>query len=134
VLYKGVRAVRESFAIQNMSDITGKGIERKRDQGEWDRIAESREFKDLIAIKKTFIVPAFLVFFAHFFALAILVGYAPRLASTRVIGTVNIAYLFALSQFAVGWVVAGLYLMAARKFDALTKDLLTQIHRRPGDR
>jgi uncharacterized membrane protein (DUF485 family) len=116
-----------------MSDTTGKGIERKRDQGEWGRIAESREFQDLIAIKKTFIVPAFIVFLVHFFALAVLVGYAPRLASTRVIGTVNIAYLFALSQFVVGWVVAGLYLLAAKRFDALTKDLLAQIHKRPGD-
>ena len=131
-----------AFQLQNhlqltgltMSDSTGKGIERKRDRGEWDRIAESREFKDLIAIKKTFIIPAFIVFLVHFFALAVLVGYVPGLASTRVIGTVNVAYLFALSQFVVGWVVAGLYLLAAKRFDALTKDLLAQIHRRPGDR
>jgi len=110
-----------------------KGVESKRDQREWDRIAESREFKDLVAIKKTFIIPAFIVFLVHFFALAVLVGYAPRLASTRVIGTVDIAYLFALSQFVVGWVVAGLYLWAAKRFDALTKDLLAQIHKHPGD-
>jgi len=116
-----------------MSDIADKGVERKRDQGEWDRIAESREFKDLIAMKKTFIVPAFIVFLVHFFALAVLVGYAPRLASTRVIGTVTVAYLFALSQFVAGWVIAGLYLLAATRFDALTKDLLAQIHDRPGD-
>jgi len=117
-----------------MSHITEKGVERKLEQGEWDRIAESGEFKDLIAIKKTFIIPAFIFFLVHFFALAVLVGYAPRLASTRVIGTVNVAYLFALSQFVVGWVVAGLYLSAAKKFDALTRDLLAQIHKRPGDR
>lgn len=117
-----------------MSDIAEKGVERKPDQGEWDRIAESREFQDIIAMKKTFIVPAFIVFLVHYFALAVLVGYAPRLASTRVIGTVNVAYLFALSQFVVGWVIAGLYLHAAMKFDALTKDLLAQIHKRPGDR
>ena len=116
-----------------MSDIADKGVERKREQGEWDRIAESREFKDLIAMKKTFIVPAFIVFLVHFFALAVLVGYAPRLASTRVIGTVTVAYLFALSQFVAGWVIAGLYLLAATRFDALTKDLLAQIHDRPGD-
>ncbi len=117
-----------------MSDITENGVNRKRDQEEWDRIAESKEFKDLIAIKKTFIIPAFIVFLVHFFALAVLVGYAPRLASTRVIGTVNVAYLFALSQFVVGWVVAALYLLAAKRFDAITEDLLAQLHERPGDR
>ena len=126
--------MHNSVAVQSMSHVAEKGVERKRDQGEWDRIAESREFKDLIAIKKTFIVPAFVFFLVHFFALTVLVGYAPRLASTRVIGMVNIAYLFALSQFVVGWVVAGLYLLAAKKFDALTKDLLAQTYKRPGDR
>jgi uncharacterized membrane protein (DUF485 family) len=55
-----------------------------------------------------------------------LVGYAPKFASTRVIGAVTIAYLFALSQFLVGWVIAALYLLAAAKFDALTADILAQ--------
>jgi uncharacterized membrane protein (DUF485 family) len=117
-----------------MSDTPGKAVQPERDQREWDRIAESREFKGLIAIKKIFIIPVFIVFLVHVFALAVLVGYFPKLASTRVIGTVNVAYLFALSQFVVGWVIAGLYLLAATRFDALTKDLLAQIHKRPGDR
>jgi len=74
------------------------------------------------------------IFLLHFFALVILVGYFPELASTRVIGTVTLAYLFALSQFVVGWVIAGLYLLAAEKFDAVTRDLLTQIDNRREDR
>jgi uncharacterized membrane protein (DUF485 family) len=91
---------------------------------DWSAIANSKAFKNLIAIKKTFIVPAFAVFLLNYLALAVLVGYAPKLASTRVIGTVTIAYLFALSQFAVGWLIASLYLVAAAKFDALTVDIL----------
>jgi uncharacterized membrane protein (DUF485 family) len=47
--------------------------------------------------------------------------------SRRVIGTVNLAYLFALSQFVVGWTIAWLYLKAASKFDALTKDILANV-------
>ena len=31
-------------------------------QTKWDRVAESPEFKDLMATKKIFIVPAFLFF------------------------------------------------------------------------
>lgn len=91
---------------------------------EWDRIAASEEFHDLLAVKKMFIVPAFIFFFVYYFALAALVGYAPALASTRVVGTVTVAYLFALSQFVVGWIIAGLYLLASTRFDALTKDIL----------
>jgi uncharacterized membrane protein (DUF485 family) len=89
-------------------------------------IAASKSFRHLLAIKKTFIIPAFLIFLVHYFALAVLVGYAPKLASVRVVGTVTIGYLFALSQFVVGWIIAALYLLAATKFDALTADILTQ--------
>jgi uncharacterized membrane protein (DUF485 family) len=89
----------------------------------WDKIAESREFKDLMATKKTFIVPAFIFFVVYYFALPVLVGYAPALMSTRV-GPVNLAYLFALSQFFVAWIIAGLYVKAANNFDRLAKDIL----------
>ncbi len=91
---------------------------------DWKAIANSKAFKDLIAIKKTFIGSAFAVFLLNYLALAALVGFAPKLASTRVIGTLTIAYLFALVQFAVGWLIAALYLVAAAKFDALAADIL----------
>jgi uncharacterized membrane protein (DUF485 family) len=89
----------------------------------WDRVAESREFKDLMATKKMFIVPAFIFFVLYYFALPVLVGYAPQFMSTR-IGHVNLAYLFALSQFFVAWLIAGLYVKAANNFDRLSKDIL----------
>jgi len=111
------------------------GAENTRTQTaqiDWTGIASSKAFRDLISIKKTFIVPAFVVFLLHYLALAVLMGYAPQLASTRVIGTVNIVYLFALSQFAVGGVIAGLYLFAAARFDALTDDILAQVRKRQG--
>jgi uncharacterized membrane protein (DUF485 family) len=96
-------------------------------KADWDRIADSEQFKDLLAVKKMFIVPAFVFFFVYYFGLSLLVGYAPKLASTRVIGTVNVAYLFALSQFVMGWIIAGLYLIASSKFDRLTKDILARV-------
>jgi uncharacterized membrane protein (DUF485 family) len=92
-------------------------------QSTWDKIAESREFKDLMATKKIFIVPAFVFFVLYYFALPVLVGYAPQFMSTRVLG-VNLAYLFALSQFLVAWLIAGLYVKAANDFDRLAKDIV----------
>jgi uncharacterized membrane protein (DUF485 family) len=100
-------------------------------QSQWDHIANSEQFKDLLQVKKAFIVPAFVFFFAYYFALSLLVGYAPKLASTRVVGTITVAYLFALSQFAVGWIIAGLYLLASKRFDALTNNILESINRPP---
>jgi|SRR5215831_9867129 len=91
---------------------------------QWDRIAASRQFKDLMATKRIFIVPAFIFFVVYYFALPVLVGYAPAFLSTKVIGNVNIAYLFALSQFFVAWIIAGLYVRAANDFDRLSKDII----------
>ena len=93
-------------------------------QSTWDEIAESKAFQDLMATKKTFIVPAFIFFVVYYFALPVLVGYAPQFMSTKVIGEVNLAYLFALSQFFVAWIIAALYVRAANNFDRLAKDIL----------
>ena len=90
---------------------------------EWDRIAASQKFKDLMATKKMFIVPAFVFFVVYYFALPVLVGYAPNFMATK-IGVVNLAYLFALSQFFVAWIIAGLYVKAANDFDRLSKDII----------
>lgn len=107
---------------------TGRDASRQELAGtEWERIAASEQFHDLLAIKKMFIIPALVFFFVYYFALSALIGYAPKLASTRVIGTLTVAYLFALSQFVVGWIIAGLYLLASARFDALTKDILASV-------
>lgn len=100
-------------------------------RSEWDRIAGSEQFQDLLQIKKMFIAPAFIFFLVYYFALSVLIGYAPKLASTRVIGTITVAYLFALSQFVVGWIIAGLYLLASARFDALTQDILAHAAEHP---
>jgi uncharacterized membrane protein (DUF485 family) len=92
-------------------------------QSTWDKIAESKGFQDLMATKKVFIVPAFIFFVVYYFALPVLVGYAPQFMSIK-IGFVNLAYLFALSQFFVAWIIAGLYVKAANNFDRLAKDIL----------
>jgi len=91
---------------------------------EWDRVAASSEFQDLMDTKKTFIIPAFIFFIVYSFALPVLVGYAPQFMATKVIGNVNLAYLFALSQFFMAWTIAWLYVKAAGDFDRLAKDII----------
>ena len=105
-------------------EIVKQSQEAARSRSAWDEIAESRAFKDLMATKKTFIVPAFVFFVVYYFALPVLVGYAPQFMATKVIGEVNLAYLFALSQFFVAWIIAALYVRAANNFDRLAADIL----------
>jgi len=100
------------------------------EQTEWDRIAASQEFKDLMATKKVFIIPAFVFFLVYYFLLPVLVGYAPQFMSTKVFGVINLAYLFALSQFFMAWTIAWLYVRAAGDFDRLAKDIIDKAENR----
>ena len=97
---------------------------------DWDLVAHNEEFKDLMAAKARFIVPATVLFIVYYFAMLILVGYAPDLMATPVIGPVNIAYLFALSQFILAWIIAGLYVRAANRFDQMAKNVLRHLEER----
>ncbi len=99
---------------------------------DWDLVAANREFKDLMAAKARFIVPTTLFFVVYYFALPILVGYAPELMATPVIGPVNLAYLFALSQFFMAWIIAWLYVRKASRFDAMAKNVLDHLERQKG--
>jgi uncharacterized membrane protein (DUF485 family) len=98
----------------------------KAPQSTWNAVAESKEFKDLMATKRAFILPAFIFFVVYYFALPLLVGYAPQFMSIKV-GPVNLAYLFALSQFFVAWIIAGLYVVAANAFDRLSNDIVERV-------
>ncbi|MEO8466645.1 MAG: DUF485 domain-containing protein [Gammaproteobacteria bacterium] len=91
------------------------------DAAEWDRLAALPDFKALLAAKRRFIVPATIFFIVYYFALPVLVGYAPRLMATKVLGIINVAYLFALSQFFVAWIIAVLYVRAASRFDTMAR-------------
>jgi uncharacterized membrane protein (DUF485 family) len=59
-------------------------------------------------------------------ALPVLVGFWPAMMKQPVIGKVNWAYLFALSQFVMTWVVCWLYVRAARRWDGMERDLLAK--------
>jgi uncharacterized membrane protein (DUF485 family) len=94
------------------------------DVADWDRIAALAEFKALLAAKIRFIVPATVFFIAYYFALPLLVGYAPQWMAKKVVGVVNVAYLFALSQFFMAWLIAVLYVRAAARFDAMARNVI----------
>ncbi len=91
---------------------------------DWERLAATPQFRHLLRSKAAFVVPATLFFCAYYFALPLLVGYFPALMSRKVLGPLNIAYLFALSQFFMAWIIAFLYTRAARRFDAMAAEVV----------
>ncbi len=94
---------------------------------DWEDIAATDDFKNLIAAKRKFIVPAVIFFIVYYFALPVLVGYAPKLMEKRVFGVVNLAYLFALSQFFMAWILAAIYVKKAGSFDALAQKIVSKL-------
>jgi uncharacterized membrane protein (DUF485 family) len=97
---------------------------------DWAAIERSEEFRALVRAKRAFVVPASLFFVIYYFALPALVGYWPEVMSTRVVGHINVAYLFALSQFVMAWALMAAYVRRARTFDRMVEEVL-QRHRGP---
>jgi uncharacterized membrane protein (DUF485 family) len=108
--------------------------EEDADVADWDEVAAQEEFKALLASKRRFIVPATVFFVVYYFALPVLVGYAPRLMERRVLGPLNLAYLFALSQFFMAWVVAALYVRAAGRWDKMARCIIARLGAQRGGR
>lgn len=84
---------------------------------DWDAIAADSDFKALLVAKARFIVPATIFFVIYYFALPVLVGFFPKLMSQTVWGDMNWAYLFALSQFFMAWILAFMYVGVAAGWD-----------------
>ena len=94
--------------------------------GDWPAIEAEPAFRDLVAAKRRFIIPATLFFIVYYFALPVLVGYFPGVMEKSVVGRINLAYLFALSQFAMAWGVMALYVRRARGFDAREHEIVAR--------
>jgi uncharacterized membrane protein (DUF485 family) len=97
------------------------------DAADWARVEEMDEFKRLLASKRKFIVPATIFFVIYYFALPVLVGYAPGFMARKVLGVINLAYLFALSQFFMAWIIAALYVRVAGKWDEMARTIIAKL-------
>ena len=99
------------------------------EQVHWEGLEETPEFKELVRARWRFVAPATVFFLAYYFALPLSNGLFPSVMRTEVIGHINLAYLFALSQFIVAWLLAFFYIrQATRVFDPLAE----KVRRRAG--
>ena len=90
---------------------------------DWRALEQHPEFRRLVAARRRFTIPATLFFVVYYFALPVSVGYWPELMERKVWGALNLAYLFALSQFFVAWAIMWLYMRRARAFDEMARKL-----------
>jgi uncharacterized membrane protein (DUF485 family) len=95
----------------------------------WEGLEETPEFRELVRRRMRFVLPATIFFLVYYFLLPLGNGLAPDFMKTKVFGQVNIAYLFALSEFAMAWVLAWLYI---RKANTVFDGLAAKVRARAG--
>jgi uncharacterized membrane protein (DUF485 family) len=107
---------RQSAAPPPAAAAAGEG------ESHWEGLEETDEFRRLVRARWRFVAPATVFFLVYYFALPLSNGLFPNVMRTELIGHINLAYLFALSQFVMAWLLAFFYIrQAGRVFDPLAE-------------
>ena len=87
---------------------------------DWIAAEQSPEFRELIAKRRAFVLPATIFFFVWYFGFILLAGYAPGFMGTPVYEGFTVGYLIALTQFLMVWGLGAAYLVRSNStFDPL---------------
>jgi uncharacterized membrane protein (DUF485 family) len=97
---------------------------------DWERAERSPEFRELIAAKRRFVVPATIFFLAWYLGFILLAGYAPDFMGESVYQGLTVGYCLALTQFAMVFILGLWYL---RKSDSTFDPLAARAARRALD-
>ena len=89
---------------------------------DWHGIERSKEFRELVKKRRSFVVPATIFFLAYYMAFIIVAGYAPDFMAESVYEGLTVGYCYALTQFVMVFVLGIWYLRKAdREFDPLAE-------------
>ena len=90
---------------------------------DWVAAERSPEFRELVARKRRFVVPATIFFLVWYFGFIVLAGYAPDFMGREFLTDgLTVGYALALTQFLMTWVLGAWYLRKAdREFAPLAE-------------
>lgn len=95
---------------------------------DWDTIANSPNFIKLHRKKTTFLLSLWIFGVFSYFLLPLGAFYAPTLFKMKIIGRMNVGYIYCLYQFFMTVAIAIYYTYRTnRDFDPLTKTVLEEI-------
>jgi uncharacterized membrane protein (DUF485 family) len=101
---------------------SGTGGSTHHPEIDWAAAERSPEFKELVARRRSFVLPALGFVFVWYFGFIALAGYAPDFMGERITGGFTVGYALALSQFLMTWILGWLYLRQSdRVFDPLAR-------------
>ena len=103
---------------------------------DWKAIERSPEFRELVARRRHFVLPATIFFLAWYFGFILLAGYAPDFMARSVYEGLTVGYCLALTQFVMVAVLGLMYLRRAEKvYDPLAERVVRKAlapeHERP---
>jgi uncharacterized membrane protein (DUF485 family) len=89
---------------------------------DWAAVERSPEFRELIAARRRFVLPATIFFLLWYLGFILLAGYAPDFMGRSVYEGLTVGYCLALTQFVVVGALGIMYLRRAeRVYDPLAE-------------
>jgi uncharacterized membrane protein (DUF485 family) len=97
---------------------------------DWEAIEQSAEFRELVARRRRFVLPATIFFLSWYLGFILLAGYAEDFMGSSIYEGFTVGYLLALSQFVMVWGLGWSYLRKAdREFDPLEREVVALAER-----
>jgi uncharacterized membrane protein (DUF485 family) len=89
---------------------------------DWQAIEASDEFQELVAKRRSFVLPATIFFLVYYMAFILLAGYAEDFMASSVYEGLTVGYCLALTQFVMVFALGLMYLRRAdRDYDPLAE-------------
>ena len=97
-------------------------------QQDYNKIAASKDFNDLVAARKKFIFPITLFFIVATLLFPILTGYTTILNNIA-FWNISWAWIYALLLFVMVWTLVTIYMSKAKQFDAASERIINEYKR-----
>lgn len=98
------------------------------DGTDYTQVQQGAEFGELRSVYRSFAFPLTIGFIAWYLLYVLLSNYAGGFMATKVVGTINIAFVLGLAQFLTTFLIAWWYSrFAAAKFDPKAEAIKTRL-------
>jgi uncharacterized membrane protein (DUF485 family) len=89
---------------------------------DWHEIAQSPEFRELVAARRRFVLPATIFFLGWYIGFILLTGYGPDFMARSVYQGLTVGYCLALTQFVMVGTLGLMYLRRSERiYDPLAE-------------
>ncbi len=94
---------------------------------DWEEVERSPEFRELIAARRRFVLPATIFFLSWYIGFILLAGYAPDFMKGSVYEGLTVGYCLALTQFVMVFALGLMYLRRSeRTYDPLSEKVVAR--------